>query len=375
MLEENLRDRFVCGLGESCTWCRLLSETKLTYKSAVDIANAMELADEGASHLSGGKATSQVNQLFNKQYNSGKKKKSTQPNSTTKSKKTCYRCTGDHKHEQFRDAECYNCKKKGHIAKACKATGDKNNPGTKPEQKKATVYELYNMNTKSSHPPITVNISIDETEVNMEVDTGASATLITKSTMEKVWPVKKPTLCTENNLLRTYTGEIVPICGTTVMNLQYRDSHAALTVMVVDSDRPNILGRDGITALKLQWSNIHQLQELVTLDTVLDKHSAVFGDDLGAIDGVRFFKARPVPYAIRDKVEAELCRLEKEGILENIEQSDWAAPIVPVVKSNGNIRICGDFRTTVNLATKTENYPIPKIEDIYSTLSGGVCFW
>ena len=77
------------------------------------------------------------------------------------------------------------------------------------------------MNTKSSHPPITVNISIDETEVNMEVDTGASATLITKSTMEKVWPVKKPTLCTENNLLRTYTGEIVPICGTTVMNLQY----------------------------------------------------------------------------------------------------------------------------------------------------------
>ena len=137
VLEENLRDRFVCGLGESRTQRRLLSETKLTYKSAVDIANAMELADEGASHLSGGKATSQVNQLFNKQCNSGKKKKSTQPNSTTKSKKPCCRCTGDHKHEQcpFRDAECYNCKKKGHIAKACKATGDKNNPGTKPEPK------------------------------------------------------------------------------------------------------------------------------------------------------------------------------------------------------------------------------------------------
>ena len=96
VLEENLRDRFVCGLGESRTQRRLLSETKLTYKSAVDIANAMELADEGASHLSGGKATSQVNQLFNKQCNSGKKKKSTQPNSTTKSKKPCYRCTGNH---------------------------------------------------------------------------------------------------------------------------------------------------------------------------------------------------------------------------------------------------------------------------------------
>ena len=158
VLEENLRDRFVCGLGESRTLQRrLLSKTKLTYKSAVDIGNAMELAAEGASHFSRGKATSQVKQLFNKQYNAGKKKKrSTQPNSTTKSKKPCYSCTGDHKHEHcpFRDAECHNCKKGTYIAKACKATGDKNNPGTKPEQKKATLYELYNMNTKSSHPPI-----------------------------------------------------------------------------------------------------------------------------------------------------------------------------------------------------------------------------
>ena len=35
------------------------------------------------------------------------------------------------------------------------------------------------------------------------------------------------------------------------------------------------------------------------------------------------------------------------------------------------LRICGDFRSTVNRVTETESYPFPRIEDIYATLSGG----
>ena len=49
----------------------------------------------------------------------------------------------------------------------------------------------------------------------------------------------------------------------------------------------------------------------------------------------KFCKARPVPYAMREKVEIELRKLEKEGILEPIEFSNWAAPIVAVLKQDG----------------------------------------
>ena len=57
--------------------------------------------------------------------------------------------------------------------------------------KDSTVYDLYNMKTRNTGcPPITVNVSIAETVIKMEVDTGASATLITMQTMKLIWPKK-----------------------------------------------------------------------------------------------------------------------------------------------------------------------------------------
>ena len=85
-------------------------------------------------------------------------------------------------------------------------------------------------------------------------------------------------------------------------------------------------------------------------------------------------KARPVPYAIRPKVEEELDRLQKAGVIEPIEYSDWATPVVPVLKNDGGVRLCGDYKLTANQATKLFSYPLPRIEDLYATLSGGEKF-
>ena len=61
-------------------------------------------------------------------------------------------------------------------------------------------------------------------------------------------------------------------------------------------------------------------------------------------------------------------RLEKEGIISPVKFSKWAAPIVPVVKKNGTVRICGDFIVTVNKALLTESYPLPRVDEVLSTL-------
>ena len=73
-------------------------------------------------------------------------------------------------------------------------------------------------------------------------------------------------------------------------------------------------------------------------------------------------------------MEQELDRLEEAGVIVPTQHSDCAAPIVPVVKTNGSVRICGDYKLTANTATKTESYPLPRIEDLFASLAGGKVF-
>ena len=51
---------------------------------------------------------------------------------------------------------------------------------------------------------------------------------------------------------------------------------------------------------------------------------------------------------MRDLVEKELERLQLQGIIARVKFSNWAAPIVPVLKKDGGIRIYGEYILTVN---------------------------
>ena len=88
----------------------------------------------------------------------------------------------------------------------------------------------------------------------------------------------------------------------------------------------------------------------------------------------KFYKARSVPFALRSKVDAELADLQSEGIVLPVKHSNWAAPIVPVLKKNGKIRICGDYKLTINQSAPTETYPLPLIDELFAAMSGGKYF-
>ena len=51
-LEDMLRDRIVCGIADNHMQRRLLSESTLTYKKAVEMCTAMESASRGIRELS-----------------------------------------------------------------------------------------------------------------------------------------------------------------------------------------------------------------------------------------------------------------------------------------------------------------------------------
>ena len=68
----------------------------------------------------------------------------------------------------------------------------------------------------------------------------------------------------------------------------------------------------------------------------------------------KFCRARPIPYALKDRVGKELERLVTEGIIENISHSEWAASVVPIIEPDNSVRICGDYKQTVNKASNCE---------------------
>ncbi len=66
--------------------------------------------------------------------------------------------------------------------------------------------------------------------------------------------------------------------------------------------------------------------------------------------------------------------MEKDGVREPVPFSEWAVPIIPVTKPNGSIRICGDFKVTVNKVAQRDMYPLPRVEDLFAAMAEGETF-
>lgn len=57
-----------------------------------------------------------------------------------------------------------------------------------------------------------------------------------------------------------------------------------------------------------------------------------------------FHRAYELPYSLKPKVEEEISKLVKDGVLTKVTHSDWASPIVVVPKKNNtDIRLCVDL--------------------------------
>ena len=62
------------------------------------------------------------------------------------------------------------------------------------------------------------------------------------------------------------------------------------------------------------------------------------------------------------------------GVIVPVYFSDWATPVVPVENSDGSIRLCGNFKCTVNESLNIDTYPMPVIQEVFDKLAGGENF-
>ena len=79
---------------------------------------------------------------------------------------------------------------------------------------------------------------------------------------------------------------------------------------------------------------------------------------------------RRIPIPLYPKVKEELAQMEAMGVIEKVDApTKWCSPIVVVPKSNGKVRICGDF-IQLNKAILRENHPMPTTEQTLGKLTG-----
>ena len=116
---------------------------------------------------------------------------------------------------------------------------------------------------------------------------------------------------------------------------------------------------------------------------MLSEHAKVSEEGLVTMKGVeaklslkegskpKFCKPRSVPFALREVIERDLDRLEDMRVLEMVNHSRWASPIVSVVKSDNSIRICGDYKVTENNMLNIDQFPFPTLKNYLQPYWGG----
>lgn len=77
---------------------------------------------------------------------------------------------------------------------------------------------------------------------------------------------------------------------------------------------------------------------------------------------------------LNEKVEEEIERLLSLGHIEPVGASKWAMSIVPGIESDGKMSFCGNFKLTLNSCLVIDKYPLPLIDEIYTSLHGGELF-
>ncbi|XP_072140440.1 uncharacterized protein [Dermacentor andersoni] len=392
-LDESLRDRFVCGLlREDIQRVLFTEDSKLMFQRAVERAVAMEAATKSNAEARTGVST--PNPMHKVQATSSVQSQ------------TCFRC-GSPKHSgkacPHVNDKCYKCNKRGHLQRVCRSTSGQSR-GKRPIKDTVKTLSVVSCSevvavrgvSAPSIEPIMVPMKVNDVTIPMELDTGAAVTVMPFKQYRQF--LSSARLNPTEVKLRTYTGALVIPKGVLQVKVQHGGNTASLPLYVVDQGGPPLLGWEWLQTIRLEWNkiwNVHHLprSELPfscrleeRLHALIAKYDSLFQDELGMITEERaelyfkpnqapkFLKARNVPFELQKAVELELSKMEKMGIITAVATSDYATPVVPVIKKDGGIRLCGDYKVTVNPCLDVTRYPLPKVDDLFAALSGGTHF-
>lgn len=391
LIENVLLDKFIMGL-DGRPFDRLCEEDHktLTLAKALELASKWEVQSSSTKNVNAVKSSGSTHggAKFSHQHNHNQPSSSKQGRTGNADQPRCKHCGyKNHKSEhcKFRKSTCHRCQKEGHLATICKQPKSVNQVS---EEGKIDEFcnHIYGINSQITDNSMHIQVNIDNTPHTFLLDSGASVSALPFHIFKSKFTQHTLQNCMLK--LNAYSGHDIQVMGEFTPTLTFNKKTQKVKLLVVNTTGPSILGRDFMSTFKISFTEINSLEHNLTLDQLLSKCSKLFEPTLGKFEyskvglevveseNVRpvFFKPRQVPYAFRSKVEDELDRLEQLGVISPVETSAWGTPLVPVLKPDGGIRICADYKVTINKHLADHKHPLPRVEDIFNALQGGCSF-
>lgn len=394
MEDEMLRDQIVEKTNSARIRERLLMEEDLKLDKTLDVARRTEAAIADAKTISVTDTKPVAAVHVQKKARNPKQKPARKTDGAT----SCYRCgAAEHKANDkscpAKDSKCNSCGKVGHFSRVCKSSQKPVNEVTVPEMFVLSVENNFTADATKLMCPVNITVpnTTDACDVKLLVDTGSGVSILPESVYNANFSSVK--LHSPTVQLVTYSKEKLNVLGCLRADVTHSDSTASTDFYIVKSGTP-ILGMDLVTALQLQikggqlltqaseiCATLHPTKAPPTRHENDGESPATFGCARNFVHKVKLRPdAKPVrqnlrhlPLSVRDAVSEELKDLEKHGIIEKIDASEWVSPIVVTKKKTSGIRMCVDLRE-VNKTVIMDSHPLPLIEDILSELRGAVMF-
>ncbi|XP_014205124.1 uncharacterized protein K02A2.6-like [Copidosoma floridanum] len=369
------KDQFVCGIRDQETKVALFKVEDLTFEKALKEAQARESAVKNAlSSLQtlDGKRTQ--NNVFKFKATSNSQNRNSNIKADRKSAK-CYRCNSeDHNAATSSRPEMKYLGGQEEDKFGKQRDGDDNSSSNESE---------------AEVTPSDKNLYMRDFYVLRK---GTFYTVISENFKSKYFPEFQ--VEQTNNVLYGYNDYAFHVTGE-LKNLRVRfiGLEKRLNCFFMPGSGPPLIGRKWLEAFgcwplqnlidkQRETNQIFKIDNMNVKESITRNFPTLFDSSPGLYNKSKVnlylkddakpiaLKARHVPHALKPLIKEEIDRLIRSGHLERVETSEWATPIVSIMKSNGKVRICGDYKLTINPQLIINKYPLHQIDDIFAILQG-----